>query len=65
LELIRSGAQVVRALVPLLGGNQRQTGAAKVREVLFVEKKKKRQHGVMQWDPETGGLLNQVGNWVL
>jgi hypothetical protein len=45
--------------------NQRWTGAAKVREVLFVEEKKERLHGVMQRDLETSGPLSQVGSWVL
>jgi hypothetical protein len=39
--------------------------AAKVRKVLFAEKRKESLHGVMQWDLETGGALGQVGNWVL
>jgi hypothetical protein len=64
-KIIRRGAWVVRVLVPLLDGNQRQTQAAKVREVLFVEKRKERLHGIMQQDPETGVPLGQVGNWVL
>jgi hypothetical protein len=36
---------VVRVLVLLLDGNQRWTQAAKVRKVLFVEKRKERPHG--------------------
>jgi hypothetical protein len=52
--------QVVRVLVPLVDGNQRRTQAAKVREVLFAEKRKERMHGVMQ--QEAGGPLGQVGN---
>jgi hypothetical protein len=46
---------VVRVLVLHLDVNQRQTQAAKVREVLFAEKRKERPQGVMQQDPETGG----------
>jgi hypothetical protein len=34
------GAPVVRVLILLLNGNQRQTLAAKIRKVLFVEKGK-------------------------
>jgi hypothetical protein len=63
--VIHRGAQVVRVLVPLLDGNQRQTRAAKVKKVLFAEKRKERLHEVMQWDLEAGGLLSQVGNRVL
>jgi hypothetical protein len=40
--------------------NNRWTRAAKVRKVLFAEKRKERQQ-----DPETGGPLGQVGNQVL
>jgi hypothetical protein len=40
--VICRGAQVVSVLVRCLDGNQRWTSAAKVREVLFVEKKKER-----------------------
>jgi hypothetical protein len=29
------------------------------------EKRRERLHGGMQHDPETGGLVGQVGNWVL
>jgi hypothetical protein len=39
--------------------------SSKVREVLFVEKRKERLHGIMKRNPETGGPLGQVGNWVL
>jgi hypothetical protein len=42
-----------------------QTRAAKVRKVLFVEKRKERLHGFMHQDPETSGPLGQLGNWVL
>jgi hypothetical protein len=63
--LILRRAQVVRVLGPLLDENQRWTPAAKFKKVLFVEKRKKRLHGVMQWDLETSGPLGQVGNWVL
>jgi hypothetical protein len=59
------GALVIRVLVPCLGGNQKPTRAAKVRKVLFAEKRKERPHEVMQQDLETGDLLNQVGNQVL
>jgi hypothetical protein len=45
---------VVRVPGPLLDRNQRQTQAAKVREVLLVEKRNERVHGVMQQDPEPG-----------
>jgi hypothetical protein len=44
-------------------GNQRRTRAAKVREVLFVEKRKKRPHGGSAGSP--GGLLSQAGHWVV
>jgi hypothetical protein len=44
----------VRVLFPCLDGNQRWTGAAKVRKVLFAENRKERLHGVMQRDPENG-----------
>jgi hypothetical protein len=63
--MIRRGARVVSVLGLLLDRNQRRTQEAKVREVLFIEKRKERLHGVMQWDPETSGLLGQVGNQVL
>jgi hypothetical protein len=56
---------MVRVLVLLLDGNQRWTQAAKVREVLFAEKRKERLYGDMQWDPATSGPLSQVGNWFL
>lgn len=56
---------MLRVLGLLLDRNQRRTQEAKVREVLFIEKRKERLHGVMQWDPETSGLLGQVGNQVL
>jgi hypothetical protein len=36
---------VVRALVLLFDGNQRWTQAAKVKKVLFAEKRKERAHG--------------------
>jgi hypothetical protein len=64
-KVICRGAWVVRVLVSLLEGNQRQTGTGKVKKVLFAEKRKERLHGVMQRDLETGGPLGQVGNWVL
>jgi hypothetical protein len=35
---------VVRVLVPYLDGNQRQTQAAKVREILFVEIRERKDH---------------------
>jgi hypothetical protein len=57
--------QVVRVLVLCLDGNQRQTPEAKVRKVLFAEKRKERLHGVMKRDLETSGPLSQVGNQVL
>jgi hypothetical protein len=60
--LICRNFQVVRGLVPCLDGNQRWTPAAKVRKVLFADKRKERPHGVMHRDPETGGPLGQVGN---
>jgi hypothetical protein len=41
---------VVRVLVLRLGGNQRWTRAAKVKKVLFAEKRKERPHVVMQWN---------------
>jgi hypothetical protein len=44
---------------------QRWTPAAKVRKVLFIEKKKEktaRGHAIVL---ETGGPLGQVGSWVL
>jgi hypothetical protein len=56
---------VVSVLVQCLNGNQRQTQAAKVRKVLFAEKRKERLHEVMQQDPETSGLLSQVENQIL
>jgi hypothetical protein len=59
--VIYRGARVVRVFSLLLDRNQRQTLSAKVR-VLFVEKRKEKLHGVMQWDSETGGPLSQVGN---
>jgi hypothetical protein len=64
-KMIRRGAQVVRVLGLLLDRNQRWTRVAKAREALFVEKRKERLYGVIQWDPETGGLLSQDGNRVL
>jgi hypothetical protein len=42
----------VRVFVPSLDGNQRQTRAAKVKKVLFAEKRKERPQRVMQQDPE-------------
>jgi hypothetical protein len=45
--------------------NQRQSQAAKVRKVLFAEKRKERPNGLMQWDPETCSSLGQVGNRLL
>jgi hypothetical protein len=42
---------VVRVLGLLLDRNQRRTGTAKVREILFVEKRKERLHGGMQRAP--------------
>jgi hypothetical protein len=50
---------VVRVLVPHLDGNQRQTPAAKVRKVLFAEKRKESPHRVTWrdrklWTPESG-----------
>jgi hypothetical protein len=56
---------VVRVLGPLLDRNQRQTPAAKVTEVLFVEKRKEILYEVMHPELETCGPLSQVGNWVL
>jgi hypothetical protein len=38
---------------------------AKVRKVLFAEKRKERPHGVMHHDPQNSGLLSQVVNQVL
>jgi hypothetical protein len=38
--------------------------AAEVRKILFVEKRREKLHGGMQWDPETSGPVGQVGNWV-
>jgi hypothetical protein len=60
--VIHRNFQVVRVLIPLLDGNQRQIRAAKVREVLFAEKRKERLCEVMQQNPETGGPLGQIGN---
>jgi hypothetical protein len=45
--LIYRNFPVVRVLVPCLGGNQRQTQAAKVKKILFAEKRKERLHGVI------------------
>jgi hypothetical protein len=44
---------VVRDPCSALDGNQRQTGTVKIREVLFVEKRKKR----------PGGHAVGPGNW--
>jgi hypothetical protein len=62
---IHRNFRVVRVLDLLLDRNQRRTQAAKVREVLFVQKRKERLHGVIQWDLETNDPMGQVGNWVL
>jgi hypothetical protein len=56
---------VVRVLGPHLDGNQRPTQAAKVRKVLFAEKRNARPHGDMRQDPETASPLVQVGGQVL
>jgi hypothetical protein len=48
-----------------LDRNQRWTQAAKVRNVLFAEKRKERPHEVIQWDLETSSPLSQIGNWIL
>jgi signal recognition particle receptor subunit beta len=61
-KVICRGAQVVRVLILLLDGNQRQSQAAKVREVLFLEKRKESLHKIMKQDLETSGPLSQVGN---
>jgi hypothetical protein len=42
----------------------RWTPAAGVGKILFVENRRERLHGGIQGDPETGGPLGQVGNWV-
>jgi hypothetical protein len=63
--MIRRNFQLVRVLDLLLDGNQRQTRAAKVRRILFVEKRKEKLHGAMQQNLEISGPLGQVGNWVL
>lgn len=56
---------MVRVLGLLLDRNRRQAQVAKVRKMLFIEKRKERLHGGMQWDLESGGPLGQVGNRVL
>jgi hypothetical protein len=60
--MIHRNFWVVRVLGPLLDGNQRQTQAAKVRNILFVEKRKERLNGAMQRNLENIGPLCQVGN---
>jgi hypothetical protein len=61
-QMIRTNFWVLRILGLLWDRNQRQTGAAKVRKILFVVKRRERLHGGMQQDPETGGPMGQVGN---
>jgi hypothetical protein len=39
-KVIHRGGQVMRVLVPSLDGNQKWTRAAKVRKVLFADKRK-------------------------
>jgi hypothetical protein len=40
-------------------------GGVEVRKILFVKKRRERLHGGMQWELDTGGPMDQVGNWVL
>jgi hypothetical protein len=52
------GGKGLLFVVPCLDGNQKWTGAAKVRKVLFAGNRKERPHGVR--NPGTSSPLGQV-----
>jgi hypothetical protein len=52
------------SLGPLWEWKQRWTQEVEVGKILFVEERRERLHGGMQQDPEIGGPMGQVENWV-
>jgi hypothetical protein len=56
--------QVFRVLGCILRIKAQVDSRSRGQNILFVEKRRERLHGVMQGDQETGGPMGQVGNWV-
>jgi hypothetical protein len=56
---------VLKVLESALRMKTQVDSSSKVRKILFVEKRGGKLHEDMQGDPETGGPVGQVGDWVL